>query len=105
MRAGLLARLENFRCLNVAITANPPPPRASPLAFAQAGARCGPVPWLATPDWSDRLNQSESVGGRAHESQCIRFVWSSGGTAYRDGGADAFSRHAIRDRNWHPKVL
>ena len=60
---------------------------------------------LPIPDWSDRLIQSESVGGRAHESQCIRFVWSGAGTAYRDGGADAFSRHAIRDRHWHPKVL
>jgi hypothetical protein len=29
--AGLLVRLENFRCLYAAITANPPPPRASPL--------------------------------------------------------------------------
>ena len=26
--AGLLVRLENFRCLYAAITANPPPPRA-----------------------------------------------------------------------------
>src|SRR6516225_9399595 len=30
--AGLLPRLENFRCLCAAITANPPPPHALPLA-------------------------------------------------------------------------
>jgi hypothetical protein len=32
--AGLLARLENFRCLCAAITANPPPPHASLLAHS-----------------------------------------------------------------------
>jgi hypothetical protein len=47
----------------------------------------------------------ESVGGRAHESQCIRFVWNGGGAAYRNGGADAFPRYAFRERDWHLKVL
>jgi hypothetical protein len=67
----------------------------------------GPIAFfgLATPDWCGRLFQLESVGGRAHESQFIRFVWSSGGTAYRDGGTNAFSHHAFRERRWHLKVL
>jgi hypothetical protein len=60
---------------------------------------------LATPDWAARLIQLESVGGRAHESQCIRIVWSGGDAAYRNGRTDAFSRHALRERDWHLKVL
>jgi hypothetical protein len=60
---------------------------------------------LATPDWCDRLFQLESVGGRAHEAQRIRFVWNGGGAAYRNGGADAFPRYAFRERDWHLKVL
>jgi hypothetical protein len=60
---------------------------------------------LAIPDWCGRLFKSESVGGRAHESQCIRFVWSGGLAAYRNGGADAFSRYSARERHWHLKVL
>jgi len=61
--------------------------------------------WLATPDWCGKLTQLESVGGRAHEAQCICFVWSGGGAAYRNGGADAFSRYASRERQWRLKVL
>ena len=60
---------------------------------------------LATPDWCNRLSQLESVGGRAHEAQYVRFVWSGGGAAYCNDGADAFSRYAFRERHWHPKVL
>ena len=60
---------------------------------------------IATLDWIDKLIRSEQVGGRAHESQCIRFVWGGGGAAHRSGGTDAFSRHAFRERHWHPKVL
>ena len=60
---------------------------------------------LATLDWCDRLIQLGSVGGRAHEAQCIRFVWSGGRAAYRNDGADAFSRHSVRERHWHLKVL
>jgi hypothetical protein len=59
---------------------------------------------LAAADWSDRL-QLESVWGRAHESQRIRFVWSGGGAAYRNGCTDAFSRHTFGERHWHFKVL
>jgi len=51
------------------------------------------------------FEQSESVGGRAHESGCIHFVWSGGGAAYRNGGADAFSRRAFAQRHRHLKVL
>jgi hypothetical protein len=47
-------------------------------------------------DWPGRLVRSEQVGGRAHEAQCIRVVWSCGGATYCDCGADAFSRHAFR---------
>ena len=39
---------------------------------------------LFTSDRCGKLVELESVGGRAHESQCIRFVWSGGGVAYRD---------------------
>ena len=46
-----------------------------------------------------------AVGGRAHESQCIRIVWSGGDAAYRNGRTDAFSRYAFRERHWHLKVL
>jgi hypothetical protein len=60
---------------------------------------------LATLDWGIKLIRSEQVGGRAHESQCVRFVWGGGGAAHRSGGTDAFSRHAFRERHWHPKVL
>jgi hypothetical protein len=58
----------------------------------------------ATPDWAGRLIQLESVGGRAHESQCIRIVWSGGDAAYRNGSTDAFSRHAFCERHWQLKV-
>ena len=51
------------------------------------------------------LIQLKSVGGRAHESQCVRFVWSGGDAAYRNGRTDAFSRHAFREQHWHLKVL
>jgi hypothetical protein len=47
----------------------------------------------------------ESVGGRTPESQCIHFVWRGGGAAYRNGGTDAFSRRALRQRHWRLKVL
>ena len=50
---------------------------------------------LATPEWCDRLIQLESVGGRAHEAQYIRFVWSGDGAAYRNGGVVAFSRYTF----------
>jgi hypothetical protein len=49
--------------------------------------------------------QLESVGGRAHESRCIRFVWSGGGAAYRNRRTDAFSRGAFAQRHRHLKVL
>ena len=60
---------------------------------------------LATPDWFGKLIQLESVGGRAPESRCIHFAWRGGGVAYRNGGADAFSRRAFDQRRWHLKVL
>jgi hypothetical protein len=60
---------------------------------------------LATPDWFGKLIQLESVGGRAPESRCIHFAWRGGGVAYRNGGADAFSRRAFDQRHWHLKVL
>src|SRR5262249_11622343 len=43
--------------------------------------------------------------GRAHESQCIRFVWTCGGTAFRHGGGDFFSRHAFRRQCWQLEML
>jgi len=75
------------------------------LIDAAIPASCIGIFGLATPDWAGRLIQLESVGGRAHESQCIRIVWSGGDAAYRNGGIDAFSRHAFRERHWHLKVL
>jgi hypothetical protein len=74
-------------------------PSQWPLALILSSSR------LATLDWSGKLIQLESVGGRAHESQCIRFVGSSGGAAYRNGGTDAFSDHAFAERHWYLKVL
>jgi hypothetical protein len=71
--------------------------RRAAILFASLG--------IATLDWGVKLIRSEQVGGRAHESQCIRFVWGGGGAAHRSGGTDAFSRHAFRERHWHPKVL
>jgi hypothetical protein len=71
-------------------------------SFCSGGA---PSSRLATPDWFGKLIQLESVGGRAHESQCIRSVWSGGGAAYRDGGTDAFSSRAFAQRYRHLKVL
>jgi hypothetical protein len=64
-----------------------------------------PPLWVATPDWGDKLIQLEQVGGRAHEPQCIRFVWSCGGATYRNGGADGFSRDAFQRRCWQLEVL
>jgi hypothetical protein len=61
--------------------------------------------WVATSDWCDKLIQSEQVGGRAHEPQCIGFVWCCGDAAYRNGGADGFSRDAFRRRCWQLEVL
>jgi hypothetical protein len=55
---------------------------------------------LATADWNDKLIQSEQVGGPAHEPQCIRVVWSCGDTAYRNGGANTFSRYAFPRRQF-----
>jgi hypothetical protein len=52
-----------------------------------------------------KLVELESVGGQAHESQGFRFVWSCGDAAYRDGGADAFSRDAFRRQCWRLEVL
>jgi hypothetical protein len=62
-------------------------------------ASCIGIFGLATPDWAGRLIQLESVGGRAHESQCIRIVWSGGDAAYRTGRTDAFSRRAFSERH------
>jgi len=59
---------------------------------------------VATPDWGDKLIQSEQVGGRAHEAQ-FGFVWSGGGAAHRNGGADAFSRDVFHRRCWKFEVL
>jgi hypothetical protein len=47
--------------------------RRAAILFASLG--------IATLDWGVRLIRSEQVGGRAHESQCIRFVWGGGGAA------------------------
>ena len=71
--------------------------RRTAILFASLG--------IATLDWGVKLIRSEQVGGRAHEPQCIRFVWSGGDAAYHNGGTDAFSRHAFRERHWHLKVL
>ena len=60
---------------------------------------------LATPDPCGKLIRLGSVGGPAHEAQCICFVWSGSGAAYRNGGADAFSRYSSRERQWQLKVL
>jgi hypothetical protein len=64
-----------------------------PLAGSAPSSR------LAALDWFGKVIQLESVGGRAHESQCIRFVWSGGGAAYRNGGTDAFLRRAFAQRH------
>jgi hypothetical protein len=50
-------------------------------------------------------NQQSQSGDWAHEAQCICFVWSGHGAAYRNDGADAFSRYAFRERHWRLKVL
>jgi hypothetical protein len=71
------------------------------LTFTQCAERS--IFGLATSDWCDKLVQQ--VGGQAHETQCIRFVWSGGGAAYRNGGADGFSRDAFRRRCWQLEVL
>src|SRR5262249_29115096 len=52
----------------------------------------------------DCTNQSKSGDG-LHEAQSIRPVWSCGGAAYRNGGANAFSRDAFRRRRWQFEVL
>ena len=75
------------------------------LVDAAIPASCIGMFGLATPDWAGRLIQLESVGGRGHESQCIRIGWSGGDAAYRNGRTVAFSRHALRERDWHIKVL
>src|SRR5271157_648604 len=89
-------------------------PQSSSASRLTAGAfgfltstQCGKRPFfgLATPDWCDKLVQSEPVGGRAHETQCIWFVWSGSSAAYRNGGVDAFSRDAFRRRCWQLEVL
>ena len=54
--------------------------------------------------WLGRLRKSEQVGGRAHEAQ-FGFVWSGGSAAYRNGGADGFSRDVFRRRCWQLEVL
>ena len=72
---------------------------------ADGHRKSGPAGWVATLDWRDKLIQSEQVGGRAHEAQSIRLVWSCGGAAYRNGGANAFSRDAFRRRRWQFEVL
>ena len=48
---------------------------------------------------------SEQVGGRAHETQCICFVWSCGGAAHCHDGPDDFSRDAYRRRCWQFEML
>ena len=73
------------------------PGRNDPLGSSSVG--------IATPDWGDKLIQLGQVGGRAHETQCICFVWGGGGAAYRNGGADALSRDAFRRRCWQLEVL
>jgi hypothetical protein len=73
--------------------------------LAHTAARKRLIFGLATPDWCDRLIQLESVGGRAPEAQCIRFVWNGGSAAFRNGGADAFARYAFCERHWQLKVL
>ena len=64
-----------------------------------------PLFGLATSDWSDKLIQLEQVGGRAHESQRVCFVWSGGASAYRHGGVDVFSRDAFRRQCWQLEML
>src|SRR5262249_58319683 len=61
--------------------------------------------WVATHKRPGKLIESESVGGRAHGSQYIGFVWRGGSAGYRSSGTDGVSRHAIRERHWHLKVL
>ena len=60
---------------------------------------------LVTSDWCDKLILLEQVGGRAHATQCIRFVWSCGGADYCHDGADDFSRDAYRRRRWQFEML
>ena len=60
---------------------------------------------LVTSDWSDKLIQSEQVGGRAHATQYIRFVRSCGGSDYCHDGDDDFSRDAYRRRCWQFEML
>jgi hypothetical protein len=60
---------------------------------------------LASSDRSGKLIQSESVGGRAHESRCVRFIRRGGAAAYRNGDIDAVPRCACRARHQHLKVL
>jgi len=60
---------------------------------------------VATPDWGDKLIQSEQVGGRAHEAKCNRVVWSCGGGAYPNRRGDAFARDGFQYRRWQIKVL
>ena len=59
---------------------------------------------VATPDWGDRLIQSEQVGGRAHAKR-IHVVWSCGGGAYPNRRGDAFARDSFQYRRWQIKVL
>jgi integrase len=97
---GVAARALEFTILTAARTGEVIGARWSEIDFANATwtippGRIGLVNWI----------QLESVGGRAHESQCIRFVWSRGGSAYRNRGADAFSRGAFAQRHRHLKVL
>ena len=53
----------------------------------EGGSKLKPLDprWVATLDWSDKLIQSEQVGGRAHEPKRICFVWRGGDAAYRNG--------------------
>jgi hypothetical protein len=53
--------------------------------------------------WVGMLRESEAVGGRAYEPQCICFVWSCGVAAYRNGGANVFSRDGYQ--RWRFEVL
>jgi hypothetical protein len=78
-------------------TVNSPPGNSSGLdqqvaLFNQFMA--APAAWLCSP---------RSAAPR--RAPVIRFIWTCGGTAYRNGGVDVFSRHAFRRRCWQLKVL
>ena len=89
------------------VTPCPPSPSASPAPPRGKHGTRGPLFAIGGSSsliWAGRLRKSEQVGGRAHEAQ-FGFVWSGGSAAYRNGGADGFSRDVFRRRYWQLEVL